>query len=264
MVSYNATTFYDRDRTLQGVFAAARDVTERKRLDHTLQDRNNELESAKVVAEKATLAKSQFLSSMSYEIRTPLNGIIGNLELLGQTGLDNEQFDLMDDANKAAKSLHGLIGNILDFSRIEFGKLAIEIVDINPVALVDEAVGVLQSLARQKNIFITITLGPDVPVLVRGDCTHVRQILLNLIGNALKFTDNGGVQVTLTAIASDQEVVICDSTCRTPGMASIRYGPYSSSSLLFAMTLSSTGPKAPALDCRFARAWCKPSAVHRL
>jgi signal transduction histidine kinase/CheY-like chemotaxis protein/HPt (histidine-containing phosphotransfer) domain-containing protein len=154
-------------------------------------------------ARQATLAKSQFLSSMSHEIRTPLNGMIGNLELLALTTLDNEQFELVDDADKAAKALLALIGNILDFSKIEAGKLTTEMGDINPAALVEEAVDVLQSRGRQKNIFITATFGPNVPSLVCGDAIRVRQILLNLIGNAAKFTDRGGVEVTLTAVPTD-------------------------------------------------------------
>ena len=167
-------------------------------------------------ARQATLAKSQFLSSMSHEIRTPLNGVIGNLELLALTTLDNEQFELVDDADKAAKALLALIGNILDFSKIEAGKLTTEIGDINPVLLVEEAVDVLQSRGRQKNIFITATFDPNVPSLVRGDALRVRQILLNLIGNAVKFTDQGGVQVTLTVASRNQEKCdlrfdVCDS-----------------------------------------------------
>ena len=148
-------------------------------------------------ARQATVAKSQFLSSMSHEIRTPLNGLIGNLELLASTHLDDEQLELIDDADKAAKALLGLVCNILDFSKIEAGKLATEMSDINPAALVEEAVDVLQSRARQKRIFISSTFSPDVPLLVRGDAARVRQILLNLIGNAVKFTDEGGVQVDL-------------------------------------------------------------------
>jgi len=149
------------------------------------------------VARQATIAKSQFLSSMSHEIRTPLNGVIGNLELLALTSLDNEQLELIDDADKAAKALLGLVGNILDFSKIEAGKLTTEIGDVNPAAIVEEAIDVLQSRARQKKIFISATFGPDVPLLVRGDAARLRQILLNLIGNAVKFTDEGGVQVDL-------------------------------------------------------------------
>lgn len=150
-------------------------------------------------ARQASVAKSQFLSSMSHEIRTPLNGVIGNLELLALTKLDNEQFELVDDADKAAKALLALIGNILDFSKIEAGKLTIEMGDINPAALVEEAVDVLQSRGRQKDIFVTATFDPNVPSVVRGDAIRVRQILLNLIGNAVKFTERGGVEVTLTA-----------------------------------------------------------------
>jgi len=157
-------------------------------------------------ARQATLAKSKFLSSMSHEIRTPLNGVIGNLELLALTNLDNEQFELIDDADKASKALLGLVGNILDFSKIEAGKLTTEIGDISPAALVQEAVDVLHSVGRQKRIFITATFSPDVPCLVRGDAIRVRQILLNLIGNAVKFTDHGGVQVSLTASACDRDV----------------------------------------------------------
>ena len=157
-------------------------------------------------ARQATVAKSQFLSSMSHEIRTPLNGVIGNLELLALTSLDNEQFELIDDADKAAKALLGLVGNILDFSKIEAGKLTVEMGDINPAALVEEAVDVLQSLARQKKIFVAATFGSDVPNLVRGDAMRIRQILLNLIGNAVKFTEQGGVQVSLTVASMDQDL----------------------------------------------------------
>lgn len=157
-------------------------------------------------ARQATAAKSKFLSSMSHEIRTPLNGVIGNLELLALTSLSSEQLDLIDDADKAAKALLGLVGNILDFSKIEAGKLSMEIGDMSPAALVEEAVGVLQSLGRQKKIFVVARFGPDVPSLVRGDAMRVRQILLNLIGNAVKFTDQGGVQVSLTVTAWDHEV----------------------------------------------------------
>jgi signal transduction histidine kinase/CheY-like chemotaxis protein len=157
-------------------------------------------------ARQATAAKSQFLSSMSHEIRTPLNGVIGNLELLALTNLDSEQFELIDDADKAAKALLGLVGNILDFSKIEAGKLTAELGDINPAALVEEAVDVLQGLSRQKKIFISAIYGPDVPILVRGDAMRIRQILLNLIGNAVKFTDKGGVQVNLTVTAWDHNV----------------------------------------------------------
>ena len=156
-------------------------------------------------ARQASVAKSEFLSSMSHEIRTPLNGVIGNLELLALTSLDNEQFELVDDADKAAKALLGLIGNILDFSKIEAGKLTIEMGDINPAALVEEAVDVLQSRGRQKDIFVTATFGPNVPSLVRGDAIRVRQILLNLIGNAVKFTERGGVEVTLTVSSAHHE-----------------------------------------------------------
>jgi PAS domain S-box-containing protein len=150
-------------------------------------------------ARQATIAKSQFLSSMSHEIRTPLNGIIGNLELLALTSLDTEQVDLIDDADKAAKALLGLVGNILDFSKIEAGKLTTEMGELNPAALVEEAADVLQSRARQKGIFIAATFAPELPSLVLGDAMRLRQILLNLIGNAVKFTDKGGVQVSLSA-----------------------------------------------------------------
>jgi two-component system, sensor histidine kinase and response regulator len=148
-------------------------------------------------ARQTALAKSQFLSSVNHEIRMPLNAVIGNLELLALTPVDDEQLELVNDADKAAKVLLGLIGNIFDFSRIEAGKLIPDIGDVNPAALVEEAVEVLQGRAREKNIFISATFQPDVPDLVRGDAMRLRQILLNLIGNAVKFTDRGGVQVKL-------------------------------------------------------------------
>ncbi len=148
-------------------------------------------------ARRANIAKTQFLASMSHEIRTPLNGVIGNLELLAQTELGQEQEDLLFDAEKAAKSLLALIGNILDFSKIEAGKLSIEMVELNPAAIVQEAVDIVQSRARQKGIYVTASIAPEVPQVVKGDPSRIRQILLNLLGNSVKFTDVGGVHVGL-------------------------------------------------------------------
>jgi len=164
---------------------------------------NTALVGAKTEADQANRAKSAFLASMSHEIRTPLNGVIGNIELLAQTTLNDDQFALLDDADKAATALLALIGNILDFSKIEAGKLALEVSDINLVDIVEEAVDILQSRARQKNIFIVATFSADAPQLVRGDGTRLRQILLNLLGNAVKFTEEGGVHITQSITAWD-------------------------------------------------------------
>src|SRR5512132_2392226 len=126
VVSYNATTFYDRDRKLQGVFAAARDVTERKRLDQILQENNVELESARSAAEKANLAKSDFLARMSHEIRTPMNAIIGMADLLWDTRLASEQREYVRIFRKAGSQLLDLINDILDLSKVEAGHLVLE------------------------------------------------------------------------------------------------------------------------------------------
>mgnify|MGYP003647244529 CR=1 FL=1 len=150
-------------------------------------------------ARQATAAKSDFLTSMSHEIRTPLNSIIGNLELLALTHVDNDQTEFIESAANASKVLLALIGNILDFSKIESGKLTIEISDFDPAEVMTTAVDVLQSIARQKGSFVTAVYADNLPRLVRGDKARVRQILLNLIGNAVNFTNQGGVQVRLTA-----------------------------------------------------------------
>jgi PAS domain S-box-containing protein len=162
-----------------------------------------EIESrAAEVAKEASQVKSRFLASMSHEIRTPLNGVTASLELLACTDLTFEQTELIDNADKAAKALLTLISNILDFSKIEEGRLSLEISDIDPIRVIEDAIQVLQSKARQKNIFILGTFGPNVPAKVRGDGNRLRQILLNLIGNSLKFTEVGGVHVRLLAVAT--------------------------------------------------------------
>jgi len=180
------------------VISTIRDCSRR----HLLEEEVKAIE----VAKRTSAAKSRFLASMSHEIRTPLNGIIGTLELLGQTHLDPEQLELVSQSDRAAKSLLTLIGNILDFSKIEAGKLSLEICDLNPAELVLNAIEMLQSVARQKGIFITALFGAQVPSIIRSDPARITQILVNLIGNAVKFTSQGGIELKIDTRSWDHEV----------------------------------------------------------
>jgi PAS domain S-box-containing protein len=204
VVSYNATTFHDRDRKLQGVFAAARDVTERKRLEHRQRQTNVELERAKAVAEKANLAKSDFLSSMSHEIRTPMNAILGMADLLWESELSGEQREYVGAFRRAGTNLLTLINAILDLSRIESGKFELHPVDFH----LDDVIATTEMLrgrAETKGLRFALRISPDVPRELNGDADRLRQVLINLLGNAIKFTNTGvvGLDVELETLPDD-------------------------------------------------------------
>jgi PAS domain S-box-containing protein len=196
VVSYNATIFYDRDRRLQGVFAAARDVTERKRLDQVLQEQNVELESAKSVTEKANLAKSDFLSSMSHDLRSPLNAILGFAQLMESTspGPTPSQQASIDQILQAGWYLLKLINEILDLAMIESGKLSLSPEPLSMAEVMSECQAMIQSQAQKRGIHMTFPPF-DIPYFVEADRTRVKQVLINLLSNAIKYNQVGGTVV---------------------------------------------------------------------
>ena len=196
VVSYNATTFYDRDRTLQGVFAAARDVTERKLLDQALQETNVELESAKVLAEKANLAKSEFLSSMSHELRSPLNAILGFAQLMDSDSppATASQKASIDQILHAGWYLLELINEILDLAAIESGKLSLSEEPVSLVELMLECEAMIEPQAQKRGIKLTFPKF-DVAYAVQADRTRLKQVLINLLSNAIKYNRVGGTVI---------------------------------------------------------------------
>ncbi len=205
VVSYNATTFYDRDRTLQGVFAAARDVTESKRLDRALQETNVELESAKVVAEKANLAKSDFLSSMSHELRSPLNAILGFAQLM------ESDVPLPSPAQKASidQILHAgwylleLINEILDLAIIESGRLSLSLEPVLLSEVMLECQAMIVPQAQKRGIRMRFPEF-DTPLFVNVDRTRLKQVLINLLSNAIKYNrEQGRVVVDCTMLSQE-------------------------------------------------------------
>ncbi|MHB1192091.1 MAG: hybrid sensor histidine kinase/response regulator [Longimicrobiales bacterium] len=194
MVSCNMTTFYDRDRTLQGVFATARDVTERKRLDQVLREKSVELESSKSVAEKANLAKSVFLSSMSHELRSPLNAIIGFAQLMDSEvpPPSADQKASIDQILKAGWYLLSLINEILDLAIIESGRLtpSMEPVSLGEVML--ECQDMVAPQAQKHGTAMTFR-AMETPLVVNADRTRLKQVLINLLSNAIKYNRPGGM-----------------------------------------------------------------------
>jgi len=210
VVSFNATTFYDRDRKLQGVFAAARDVTERKRLDLVLLEKNVELENARATAEKTNLTKSDFLANMSHELRTPLNAVIGFSEVLQDQmfgEINEKQQEYVSNILTSGRHLLSLINDILDLSKVESGKMELELGHFSLRESLEASVVMLRERAVKGGIELHLDVAPEADVKIEADQRKLKQILFNLLSNAVKFTTTSGV-VRVSAVKDGNFIMV--------------------------------------------------------
>jgi signal transduction histidine kinase/BarA-like signal transduction histidine kinase len=203
-----------------------KEIHERKKIEQDLKNHQNFLESevekrtaqltqmnkdltvARDMAERANESKSIFLANMSHDIRTPMNGIIGMVDILKETSLSSDQHNYINTISDSADTLLGIINDILDFSKIEANQLELENVELDLYKLVRQTVALLSSKAKEKQIDLLFSFEPQTPTMLVGDPVRIQQILFNLIGNAIKFTHSGAINVTISALQTQHPVII--------------------------------------------------------
>ena len=206
-----ANVFRTADGTAFRMIGTNWDVTRER-------EQNEELRGAMELAQAGAKAKADFLATMSHEIRTPMNGVIGLTDLLLKTGLDGEQRDLVETLRSCGESLLVLINDILDVSKFESGRVTLEAIPFSATRLIEDALLLYQGQAEQKGINLDFSIVGPHPPLVLGDPTRVRQVLLNLVSNAIKFTQRGAVAITLAATQTNEGAMTLEFAVRDTGV----------------------------------------------
>ncbi|MDX1983030.1 MAG: PAS domain-containing protein, partial [Bryobacteraceae bacterium] len=206
------------DGASKGLAGSLSDIHDRKVAEESLFLYSKDLEDAKARAEAAGNAKSGFLAIMSHEIRTPMNGIVGAVHLLMDTELSPEQREYAEILDTSCEHLLNILNDVLDFSKIEAGRMPLDRVALHLDKVIENAVSLVQPRAATKKLPLTVRIDPAVPLHVTGDPGRIRQVLLNLLGNAVKFTASGGVNLDVSVLSSTSAGAVVMFTVRDTGI----------------------------------------------